>query len=109
MPLESPENHPDTEALKIDLFGLKELITEDNSLLLGLSELSEKEIENWLRPENLKEETRRTMVGVGQILHIPRGMPHGFLVEEKNFEFLSIQSPPIKQKDGAEDFLSHSI
>ncbi len=42
----------------------------------------------------------------GDRIIVPRGMPHGFTVEEGNiFEFISFQSPPIHDKDsGEEDF-----
>lgn len=48
----------------------------------------------------------RKNISKGEKIDVPRGMPHGFELEEGCFlEFISIQSPPIKDSDtGEEDF-----
>lgn len=48
----------------------------------------------------------RREISQGERVDIPRGKPHGFeLAEGEPFEFISIQSPPIKDEhSGEEDF-----
>jgi mannose-6-phosphate isomerase-like protein (cupin superfamily) len=50
--------------------------------------------------------TERSAVSPGDRVDIPRGKPHGFeLAEGHALEFISIQSPPIKDEhSGEEDF-----
>ena len=44
-------------------------------------------------------------MGVGDRKDIPRGTPHGFEIEQgKEFQFISVQCPPIKGDDRHEDF-----
>jgi len=47
----------------------------------------------------------RRPVAIGDVVAIPRGMPHGFAVAATRLEFVSIQSPPILDSvTGEEDF-----
>jgi mannose-6-phosphate isomerase-like protein (cupin superfamily) len=47
----------------------------------------------------------RRPVTTGDVVAIPRGMPHGFVVAATRLEFVSIQSPPIQDDiTGEEDF-----
>lgn len=47
----------------------------------------------------------RRPVAAGDVVAIPRGMPHGFAVAATRLEFVSIQSPPIlDEATGEEDF-----
>jgi mannose-6-phosphate isomerase-like protein (cupin superfamily) len=47
----------------------------------------------------------RRPVAAGDVVAIPRGMPHGFVVAATRLEFVSIQSPPIQDDvTGEEDF-----
>lgn len=51
----------------------------------------------------------KSLVIKGERIEIPRGMPHGFELSENSFlKFISIQSPPIRDREtGEEDF--HSL
>jgi mannose-6-phosphate isomerase-like protein (cupin superfamily) len=48
----------------------------------------------------------RKEISKGEKIDVPRGTPHGFeLLDGDSFEFISIQSPPIKDEHtGEEDF-----
>jgi mannose-6-phosphate isomerase-like protein (cupin superfamily) len=47
----------------------------------------------------------RRSLAAGDLVAIPRGMPHGFVVGTTRLEFVSIQSPPIQDGvTGEEDF-----
>lgn len=54
---------------------------------------------------NFLSGTESIPMSVGDKRDIPRGTPHGFEIEAgKEFQFISVQCPPIKDEGGHEDF-----